>query len=118
MSSAPITPTEIGSLRSRLHELSAQDHRPAVAEELIAIADRLLDLVEQVHSSEMQLRALQAELVAACRASVAAARLGEPHPLVHVEHQLTAHGWMPGPDWRPARLLAAVTELRDLLRAA
>ncbi|MEU8251095.1 hypothetical protein [Nonomuraea sp. NPDC048916] len=114
-----ITSTRFESLRERIHELTAGSGGPAspsaTTHELGVLALLLHSLLEQSMSSEMRLRATQAELVAACRATVAAARQGELDPLVHVEHQLEAHGWMPAADARPAQLLAAVSALRPLL---
>lgn len=46
------------------------------------------------------------ELLAAARASVAAAELGETDPLIHLRHALAAHGQMPAPGARPTQLLA------------
>ncbi|MFF5115034.1 hypothetical protein [Streptosporangium sp. NPDC000509] len=48
-----------------------------------------------------------AELLAAARATVAAAQLGEIDPLVHLRHALAAHGQLPPPGARPVVLLAA-----------
>ncbi|MFI6513312.1 hypothetical protein ACIBCT_37400 [Streptosporangium sp. NPDC050855] len=48
-----------------------------------------------------------AELLAAARATVAAARLGEVDPLVHIRHALAAHGQLPPVGARPVVLLAA-----------
>jgi len=59
----------------------------------------------------LSLQTIVAELVAAWRAAVASDRLAEPSLLVHVGHQLSAHGWTPDPRARPAALLAAVSTL-------
>ncbi|MEU4834147.1 hypothetical protein [Streptosporangium sp. NPDC023615] len=48
-----------------------------------------------------------AELLAAARATVAAAQLGEIDPLVHLRHALSAHGQLPPAGARPVVLLAA-----------
>ncbi|WP_436764387.1 hypothetical protein [Streptosporangium sp. V21-05] len=47
-----------------------------------------------------------AELLAAARATVAAAQLGEVDPLVHLRHALAAHGQLPPLGARPVVLLA------------
>ncbi|ACZ92015.1 hypothetical protein [Streptosporangium roseum] len=59
------------------------------------------------------------ELLAAARATVAAAALGEVDPLVHVRHALAAHGQLPPAGARPVVLLAqcAVPALPALSRA-
>ncbi|MDR8415084.1 hypothetical protein MTP10_40935 [Nonomuraea sp. 3-1Str] len=55
-----------------------------------------------------------AELLAAARASVAAAALGEGDPLIHVRHVLARHGQLPPAGARPVVLLAhpAITSTR------
>ncbi|MEV4180698.1 hypothetical protein AB0J28_04535 [Streptosporangium canum] len=50
--------------------------------------------------------AAYAELLAAARATVAAAEQGEIDPLVHVRHALAAHGQLPPAGVRPVVLLA------------
>jgi len=80
-------------------------------DELPTIALELLACLERARTSEVRSQTTVAELVAACRAAVASDRLGEPGPLVHVEHQLSARGWAPDPRARPAALLAAVSTL-------
>ncbi|MEV4753009.1 hypothetical protein AB0K21_42260 [Streptosporangium sp. NPDC049248] len=47
-----------------------------------------------------------AELLAAARATVAAAALGEGDPLIHLRHALAAHGQLPPEGARPVVLLA------------
>ncbi|MER5424391.1 hypothetical protein [Streptosporangium roseum] len=63
--------------------------------------------------------AAYAELLAAARATVAAAELGEPDPLIHLRHALAAHGQLPPAGARPVVLLAqcAVPALPRLARA-
>ncbi|MEV4249326.1 hypothetical protein AB0J63_38665 [Streptosporangium canum] len=63
--------------------------------------------------------AAYAELLAAARATVAAAEQGEVDPLVHVRHALAAHGQLPPAGARPVVLLAqcAVPALPALSRA-
>lgn len=63
--------------------------------------------------------ACYAELLAAARATVAAAQLGEVDPLVHIRHTLAAHGQLPPAGARPVVLLAqcAVPALSALSRA-
>ncbi|GGS84490.1 hypothetical protein GCM10010156_48880 [Planobispora rosea] len=46
------------------------------------------------------------ELLAAARATIAAAELGEPNPLEHLRHALKAHGQLPPAGARPVLLLA------------
>jgi len=106
---------QLCSLRHRIHELATQARSDPVAAELGTVALELLASLEQTRTSEMRVRATVAELVAACRASVAADRLGDQHPCIHIEHQLDAHGWTPAPDARPPTLLAATASLRTLL---
>lgn len=65
------------------------------------------------------LLAEHAELLAAARAAVAAADLGETDPLVHVRHALAAHGQLPAPGTSPAQLLAQAlptAHLNSLIR--
>lgn len=50
-----------------------------------------------------------AELLAACRAAVAAARQGEADPLNYVAAVLEDHGQLPAPGQRPMQLLAQAT---------
>jgi hypothetical protein len=60
-----------------------------------------------------------AELLAAARAAVAAAALGQPDPLVHVRHVLAAHDQTPPPGASPAQLLAQAlptAHLQNLIR--
>lgn len=52
------------------------------------------------------LAAAYSELLAASRASVAAAALGEGDPLVYVRECLAGHGQLPLTGARPSRLLA------------
>ncbi|MFI7455462.1 hypothetical protein ACIBQX_48945 [Nonomuraea sp. NPDC049714] len=52
------------------------------------------------------LAAAYSELLAASRASVAAAALGETDPLVYVRECLAGHGQLPLAGARPSRLLA------------
>jgi hypothetical protein len=52
------------------------------------------------------LAAAYSELLAAARASVAAAALGEADPLVYVREHLAEHGQVPPLGARPSRLLA------------
>lgn len=47
-----------------------------------------------------------AELLAAARATIAAAALGEDDPLIHLRHALAAHGQLPPEGVRPVVLLA------------
>uniref|UniRef100_UPI003F49B386 hypothetical protein n=1 Tax=Streptosporangium sp. CA-256172 TaxID=3240076 RepID=UPI003F49B386 len=47
-----------------------------------------------------------AELLAAARATIAAAALGEGDPLIHLRHALAAHGQLPPAGARPVVLLA------------
>ncbi|GGS97769.1 hypothetical protein GCM10010156_64960 [Planobispora rosea] len=46
------------------------------------------------------------ELLAAARATFAAAALGEADPLIHLRHALAAHGQLPPDGARPVVLLA------------
>ncbi|MCO6011483.1 hypothetical protein NE236_41690 [Actinoallomurus purpureus] len=50
--------------------------------------------------------ALYFELLEAARASIAAARLGEADPLIHVRHVLDAHGQLPPEGMTPVQILA------------
>ncbi|GIH22525.1 hypothetical protein Aph01nite_08350 [Acrocarpospora phusangensis] len=52
------------------------------------------------------LAAEHAELVAAARAAVAGARLGEGDPLIHVRHVLDRHGQLPPEGSHPATILS------------
>ncbi|MEV4364594.1 hypothetical protein [Nonomuraea sp. NPDC049625] len=54
----------------------------------------------------VMLAAAYSELLAAARASVAAAELGEADPLVYVREHLAEHGQLPLAGARPVRLLA------------
>ncbi|MET7339138.1 hypothetical protein [Nonomuraea sp. NPDC005650] len=54
----------------------------------------------------VMLAAAYSELLAAARASVAAAELGEADPLVYVREHLAEHGQLPPAGTRPMRLLA------------
>ncbi|MFG1620185.1 hypothetical protein ACGFI3_46190 [Nonomuraea wenchangensis] len=54
----------------------------------------------------VMLAAAYSELLAAARASVAAAALGEPDPLVYVREHLAEHGQVPPAGARPVVLLA------------
>ncbi|SNT60593.1 hypothetical protein SAMN05216276_107827 [Streptosporangium subroseum] len=53
--------------------------------------------------------AAYAELLAAARATMAAAALGEADPLIHLRHTLAAHGQLPPTGARPVVLLAQCT---------
>lgn len=59
-----------------------------------------------MNSQAALLAAEHAELLAAARATVAAAELGEADPLIHLRHTLAAHGQLPAPGDQPAHLLA------------
>jgi hypothetical protein len=52
------------------------------------------------------LAAEHAELLAAARASMAAAELGETDPLIHLRHVLASRGQLPPAGARPVQLLA------------
>lgn len=106
-----LTHQQLRALRARIHELSTEACSDPVGTELATIALELLACLERASTSEVQLPTTMVELVAACRAAVASDRLGEPRPLVHVEHQLSAHGWTPDPRARPAALLAEMSAL-------
>ncbi|MFI9846733.1 hypothetical protein ACIHFD_57605 [Nonomuraea sp. NPDC051941] len=54
----------------------------------------------------VMLAAAYSELLAAARASVAAAELGEADPLVYLREHLAEHGQLPPAGARPVRLLA------------
>ncbi|MEU5869580.1 hypothetical protein ABZ815_51045 [Nonomuraea sp. NPDC047529] len=57
-------------------------------------------------SELVMLAAAYSELLAASRASVAAAALGEADPLVYLRECLAEHGQVPPAGARPMRLLA------------
>lgn len=52
------------------------------------------------------LRVRHANLLAACRAAVAAERDGETDPVSYLRDQLDEHGQMPAVDQHPAQILA------------
>ena len=106
---------QLRSQRERIEQLISKAGSDPAAAELGILAQDLLAAIEQKATNEMRLRATVTELVAACRASVAADRLGHPHPCVHIEHQLDANGWAPSPGDRPAALLAATASPSPLL---
>ncbi|MEU6721581.1 hypothetical protein ABZ897_59945 [Nonomuraea sp. NPDC046802] len=58
------------------------------------------------HNELALVAAAYSELLATARASVAAAELGEPDPLVYVREHLAEHGQLPAAGARPMRLLA------------
>ncbi|MFI6513648.1 hypothetical protein ACIBCT_39095 [Streptosporangium sp. NPDC050855] len=58
------------------------------------------------HEDLLLIAAEHAQLLAAARASVASADLGESDPLIHVRHALAACGQMPPTGARPVVLLA------------
>ncbi|UBU19188.1 hypothetical protein [Nonomuraea gerenzanensis] len=58
------------------------------------------------HNELLMLAAAYSELLAAARASVAAATLGEGDPLVYVREHLADHGQVPPVGARPVVLLA------------
>ncbi|MGW2161827.1 hypothetical protein [Nonomuraea sp. NPDC001699] len=66
------------------------------------------------HNDLVVLASLYSELLAASRASVAAAALGHADPLVYLRECLAEHGQVPPAGTRPMRLLAqtAVPALR------
>jgi hypothetical protein len=63
-------------------------------------------------SEHALLAAEYGELLAAARAAVAAAELGQADPLVFVRHTLSRHGQLPPAGARPAHLLAQPGEAR------
>ena len=105
-------------LRARIDELATEARGDPAGTELAAVALELLASLERARTGEVLLRTTVADLVAACRATVAAAHLGHPEPLIHIEHQLSAHGWAPNPDARPTTLLAATANLNLVPAAA
>lgn len=109
-----ISHRQLRPLCKRARELAEKASGDPVPGELGSITAQLVSALEDAGTRELQLLATQAKLVAACRAAVAAGWRGEPHPLVLVEHELRAHGWLPPPGSEPAILLAAPADPHDL----
>ncbi|MFI6889921.1 hypothetical protein [Streptosporangium canum] len=58
------------------------------------------------HEDLVLIASQHAQLLAAARATVAAATLGEADPLIHLRHALAANGQLPQAGDRPVVLLA------------
>lgn len=88
--------------------------------ELAGLAEALLGELERSRMRETRLRLAYANLLAAARATVAAAVEdgGDGDPLVFLVHELDEHGQLP-PAGQPARrVLADAEALRPVLEAA
>lgn len=98
----------------RDHHRTAQEARTPVTL-WIAVAD-IPVLLAEVHRGRTLLaltRAEHADLLAAARATIAAARDGEAEPLYYLHDELDARGQLPPRHLHPAELLALVAHLGD-----
>ncbi len=106
-----VTRSDLDALQDRI----ADEVEPV---ELAELAFLLLHELETVRIREGTLRGAYTRLLAAARASVAAATRGEPSPLLYVAHELDRHGQLPPTGAEPARLLADAAGTATLARIA
>jgi hypothetical protein len=98
----------------RAHHQTAKETRTPVAL-WIAVTDVpvLLAEIDRVRSLLALTRAQHADLLAAARATVAAARDGEADPLYYIRDELNARGQLPSRHLHAAELLALAAAIRE-----
>lgn len=122
-----MTRSELDHIRARIADLAAQARAglgqaadvdtAATALELADIAVRLHGELERARMAAHAQHMALLELLAAARATLAAAHQGEAR-LAHLEHALAAHGWLPDPGASPERILADAAALETALATA